>query len=208
MTVNNLVDEVQAETVSDLLDAQMLVYFKSGLRFIPSLIRSRLFLAEDELSLAAGQSSDDLTDLSPAFVRERNVWYLDSNGDRILINKPPSLEYFHSVRSTSPTGKPYYYRIAGQTIYFDTQLDETITWGMDYFKEMTTDIALSDTFEGDEQLAEAAKCFCKSEFYTQYDEDLQKGAIYERKGKEIITRLDEEYTDHEFGGMVEDTGEG
>jgi hypothetical protein len=79
---------------------------------------------------------------------------------------------------------------------------------MDYFKEMTNAIALGDTFAGDEQLAEAAKCFCKSEYYTQYEEDLEKGEIYERKGKEIITRLDEEYTDHEFSGMIEDTGEG
>ncbi|MCA9409362.1 MAG: hypothetical protein KC733_11785, partial [Candidatus Omnitrophica bacterium] len=117
MTINELVDEVQAEVVSDLTDAQMLVYFKSGMRFVPSLIRSRLFLAEDELVLPAGDSSDSLTDLSPAFVRERQVWYIDDAGDRIIINKPPSNEYFHEMKTTQNVGKPYYYRIAGQTIY-------------------------------------------------------------------------------------------
>ena len=94
-TVSAILTEIVAETVSDLSNADMLKYFISGARQVPTLIRERAFLATDEITITSGQSTGDLTGLSPAFVRERRVWWVDQDGHRQPIVKPPSLNYFH-----------------------------------------------------------------------------------------------------------------
>lgn len=205
MTVENILNEIISETVSDLTATQMLVYFKSAARQVPTFIRERLLLASDTLTISAGDQTGDLTDLDPPFVRERYVWWVDVDGHRQPIVKPPSLRYFHGIYSPGEAGKPDYYRILGQTIEIDRAADENLTIGFDYFKAITSGIALSDTFGADEQLIESIKFMTKSEYYGQYEEDERKSAKAEGKSLKLITRLEEEYQDHEFGGLVEET---
>lgn len=206
MIISEIVNEIIEETVSDLSDIKMLVYLKSGMRFVPSFIRSRFLLEEGTINLLLGASTVSLNGLSVSMTRERNVWYLDDQGERMPILNPPSSEYFHrNLISNAGLGKPAFYRIFGKTMQFDKKADSNVTIGLDYFKEISKGLLLNDNFIGDETLIEGIKCFAKGEYYSQYEEDLEKGREYERKGKEIISVIDEEYQDKEFGGYVEET---
>ena len=203
MTVQQIIDEIQAESVIDLADATLLNHFKSGLRYISSLIKDRVFLTEGTITLAANAQTASLGGLSSAFIKERHVWYV-SDGARVPIPPPPSLSYFHDVYTTTGTGKPSYYRIYGTTFQVDKLADEAVTIGFDYFKEISA-VALTDTFLGDERLIQAAKYACKAEYYSSYEEDEVKSATNERKCKEILMQLQGEYEGSEFGGYVNET---
>lgn len=203
MTVQQIIDEIQAESVIDLADATLLNHFKAGLRYISSLIEDRVFLAEGTITLSSGAQTASLGGLSSAFTKERHVWYV-SEGARVTIAKPPSLAYFHDVYTTTGTGKPSYYRIRGTTIQFDKLADEAVTIGLDYFKEISA-VALVDTFLGDERLIQAAKYACKAEYYSSYEEDEIKSARNEVKCKEILMQLQGEFEAAEMGGFVDET---
>ena len=205
MLVSAMLTEIVAETVSDLSNADMLKYLISAVRQVPTLIRERAFLASDTLTISSGTNEGDLTDLSPAFVRERHVWWVDQDGHRQPIVKPPSTRYFHGVFSPGEAGKPDYYRILAQTIEIDRSADEDITVGFDYFAEIATSMTVNTELAIDEQMVEAMKFMTKAEYYGQYEEDERKSEKAERKGLRLITRLEEEYQDHEFGGLVEET---
>src|SRR3990167_2410588 len=202
MTVQQIIDEIQAESVIDLADATLLNHFKSGLRYIASLIKHRVFMTEGTVSVAAAAQTASLGGLSSAFVRERHVWYV-SSGSRISIIKAPSLAYFHDVYTTTSSGKPSYYLIYFTTIQFDKPLDEAVTVGFDYFKEISA-VALTDTFLGDERFIQAAKYACKAEYYLNYEEDEQKSVWQDKKCKEIIFQLQGDFEVQEFGGWVDE----
>lgn len=203
MTVQQIIDEIQAESVIDLADATLLNHFKAGLRYISSLIEDRVFLAEGTVTLLSGYQTASLGGLSSAFTKERHVWYV-SGGARVPIIKAPSLAYFHDVYTTTGTGKPSYYRIYGTTIQFDKLADEAVTIGLDYFKEISS-VALVDTFLGDERLIQAAKYACKAEYYSSYEEDEIKSARNEVKCKEILMQLQGNYEAAEMSGTVDET---
>lgn len=204
-TVSDILTEIVAETVSDLSNADMLKYFISAARQVPTLIRERAFLATDTLVITSGSNTGDLTDLSPAFVRERFVWWLDVDGHRQPIVKGPSLRYFHGIFSPGEKGNPDYYHIFAQTIEIDRLANGNLTVGFDYFAEVTAGMTTSTSMSIDEQMVEAMKFMTKAEYYEQYEEDGRKSDKAERKGLRLITRLEEEYQDHEFGGLVEET---
>ena len=202
MTVQQIIDEIQAESVIDLADATLLNHFKSGLRYISSLIEERIFLSESTLTLAINTQSIALTGLT-GFIKERSIWYV-SDGARVPISRPPSTEYFHDIYTTTGVGKPSYYKIDGQTIRFDKLADSALTIGFDYFKEISS-VALIDTFVGDERLIQAAKYACKAEYYGDYEEDEMKAARNEKKCKEILMMLQGDYEVAEHGGYVNET---
>ncbi len=204
-TVSAILTEVVGEVVSDLSNADMLKYFISAARQVPTLIRERSFLGSDTLTISSGSQTGDLTDLSPAFVRERFVWWVDPDGHRQPIVKPPSLRYFHGIYSPGENGNPDYYRILGQTIEVDRAANEDLTVGLDYFAEITDSMTVNTAMTIDEQMVEAIKFMTKAEYYWQYEEDERKSDKAEGKGLRLITRLEEEYQDHEFGGLVEET---
>lgn len=202
MTVQTIIDEIQAESVIDLADATLLNHFKAGLRYISSLIEDRVFLTEGTITLASGAQTAALSGLT-GFMKERHVWYV-SDGARAPIIKAPSLGYFHDVYTTTGTGKPAYYRIYAQTFQVDKKADEAVTIGFDYFKEISS-VALTDTFLGDERLIQAAKYACKAEYYSSYEEDEIKAATNERKCKEILLQLQGDYEASEMGNYVTET---
>jgi len=202
MTVQQIIDEIQGESVIDLADATLLSHFKSGLRYISSLIEDRVFLTEGTITLVSGSQTASLSGLSSGFIRERAVWYV-SSGSRVPIPKPPSIEYFHDIFTTTGSGKPSYYRIYGTTFQVDKLADETITIGFDYFKEISA-VVLTDTFLGDERLIQAAKYACKAEYYGDYEEDEIKAARNEKKCKEILSQLQGDYEGQEMGCYVDE----
>lgn len=203
MTVEEIIDDVIAEVVADVDSSAMLRYFKSALRRIPANIRSRMFLAEDTLTLAANSYTLDLTELSPSFSKERAIWYVDSNGRRIPITNPPSPDFFHRNFNPSGYGKPVYFRIYKRTLNFDKRSDESLTIGFDYFKKVS-EIETDDEIE-DESLIEGAKEYCKMAYFRDYEEDLNKAAEHERIGKEIILGIQSDYEEDESGNRVEET---
>lgn len=203
--VSSILTEIVGEVVSDLSNADMLKYFISAARQVPTLIRERAFLATDTLTISAGNQTGDLTDLSPAFVRERHVWWVDADGHRQPIVKPPSKRYYHGIFSPGEAGNPDYYGIYAQTIEIDRITVSDLTVGFDYFAEMTDGMTVNTSLAVDEQMVEAMKFMTKAEYYEQYEEDTRKSDKAEKKGLRLITRLEEEYQDHEFGGLVEET---
>lgn len=205
MTVQQIIDEIQAESVIDLADATLLNHFKAGLRYISSLIEDRVFLTEGTITLASGAQTASLGGLTSAFVKERHVWYV-SDGARVPIIKAPSLAYFHDVYTTTGTGAPSYYRIYGTTFQVDKLADQAYTVGFDYFKEISA-VALVDTFLGDERLIQASKYACKAEYYSSYEEDEPKSDKNERKCKEILIQLQGDYESQDRSGYVDEKEE-
>lgn len=201
MTINALIDEIQAESVIDLSDADMLNFMKSALRQIATIIDYRGFLTEGTLSVAASAQSASLGSLSLGFIKERSVWYV-KDGARVPIDPPQSSQYFHAIYQSVGNGKPNYYLIQGTTITFDKPLDEALTIGINFFKEISS-VVLGDTFLGDERVAQAAKHLCKAEYYGDYEEDETKANRNRDIGTALLMKIDEDYEEKEMGGNVE-----
>lgn len=200
MLVSAVLQEIIDEAILDLTTAQMLVYFKSGLRQMSTLLKYRGFLTTGELSVAAAAQSASLTTLT-GFIFERSVWYL-SSGVRIPIVAPQSTQYFDSIRSTNGGGKPNYYKIVGTNIEFEIPLDEPVTVGLEYFKEISN-VVLGDTFLGDERVVQAAKHMCLSRYYRLYEEDKQKSDDEKADGVTVLTIIEEDYEAADQAGNVE-----
>jgi len=206
MTINDIlaeiINEVGGDSSDTTLTTKMLGFFKAGYRHIPAFIRDRNFTAVASYTLLAASNTVALTNFT-GFIREREIWFEGDNGIHIPIYKPPSLQYFHKVINPQKGGKPFYYRIYAQTLQFDKLADAGLIIGMDYFKAVSS-IAGTDTWLADEQLMEGAKHFCKMIYFSDYEEDTEKASENERRGKDIIARLEEEYEVQELGGYVDE----
>lgn len=206
MTINDLIDEIIQEVGGDTDDSELetlvLGFLKAGMRRTPAFIRDRNFVGVGTLALALGANTASI-DLLTGFIREREIWYLGDNNIHIPVYRPPSLEYFHRIVTPSSPGKPVYYRIYGRTIEFDKKADSAITIGVDYFKAIGAIIG-SDTFVGDEQIAEAVKDRAKSIYYADYEEDVTKGINCERRARDIETELQANYEIEEQGGHIDE----
>lgn len=199
--ITEILEEVGGDTSDSTLVTKMLGFFKSGLREIPAYVRDRNFYFESTYTLPSASNTLDLSNFS-GFIREREVWFQGDNLIHIPIYVPPSLQYFEKIVTPNSPGKPFYRIIKGRTMQFDKKVDAGIVIGMDYLKEVSG-IAASDTWYPDEQILQAAKYFCKK-VYWQYQEDLQKALDCERQGKEIASKLEEEYEVQEMGNYVDE----
>lgn len=201
MLISSILQECIDESVIDLSTSSMLNYMKAALRQMSTLLRYRGFLTEGTLSVAAGAQSASLSSLSSGFIREREVWYV-SSGERVKIWRPQSIEYFWNVYNTNGSGKPAYYIIEGTTIKFSQPLDEAITLGIDYFKEISS-VSLTDTFLGDERVIQAVKHLTKAEYYFEYEEDDKKGSRNKQDGLGLLVKIGQDIDEIENGGYVE-----
>lgn len=199
MTINEIIDEIQAESVISLSDADMLNFMKSALRQISTILQQyRCFLTEGTLSFS---TLDQTKTLPTGFILERNIWYVQ-DGQRIIIGRPQSSEYFMQVYTTNGSGKPDWYRIYGTTLQLDKPADTAFTVGLDYFKEISS-VVLGDTFLGDERVIQACKHLCKAEYYGDYEEDEVKSNRNRAIGTAMLTKIAEDYESQEMGGNVE-----
>ena len=141
LTIAQVLTEIIKEVGGDTTDTDfadiMLVFFKSGLRNVPTFIKDRLILVEETKTLTASAQSIDLSTLTNGFIKEENVWYVGSSGQRIPIIKPVTRQYFNSIYSISGVGKPSYYVINGKTMMFDKPADVATTIGLQFFKEIS-----------------------------------------------------------------------
>ena len=205
MIISDIITEILTEVGGDSSDTtlvdNMLVYFKSGLREIPALVRDRNFYFTSTYTLPAASNTMALSNF-PGFIREREVWFQGDNLVHIPIYVPPSLQYFQKIVTPNSPGKPFYRIIYGQTMQFDKKVDAGVIIGIDYLKAVSS-ITVSDTWEPNEQILQCAKYFCKK-VYWQYQEDLQKATDCERQGKEIAQKLEEEFEVQELGGYVDE----
>lgn len=201
MLVSAVIQECIDEGVMDLSTSSMLNYMKSALRQIATLLKYRGFRTEGTLSVAAAAQSASLSSLSSGFIREEAVWFV-SDGQRVPIHRPPSLQYFWNVYNTNGSGKPNYYIIEGTTIKFDQPVDAAITVGLDFFKEISA-VSLTDTFLGDERVVQASKHLCKAEYYFEYEEDDKKGERNKQDGLGIIVKVGQDIEEIEMAGNVE-----
>lgn len=205
LTITQIITEIITEVGGDTSDSDfaaiMLVCFKSGIRKVPIFARDRLILVQEDLTLAAAAQTLDLTTLTNGFIKENHLWYVGTNGIRVPIYKPPSREYFNNLYNTGSSGKPTYYIINGKTMQFEKKADESLTIGIEFFKELS-DIETSDTFFGDERLLEACKGLCKHIYYRDYEEDSTKGKEHQIEARDILFVLEGEYEDQELAGHI------
>ena len=202
--ITEIVTEVGGDNDDSTFVANMLSFFKAGIRHIPGLIRSRLFIGHTTKTLASGDSSIDLSTLDPGFIRERAVWMVQSENKRQAIIKADSIAHFHELYSPNGSGDPQYYQIYDKTMEFDKSADIDKTIGLEYFKEIS-DILGTDTFFGDEPLLEACKHYCKMIYYGDYEENDSKSDKHERRGDKLIFNIQGDYEAAELGGCVEQT---
>lgn len=201
MLISAVLQELIDEAVLDLTTTGMLVYMKSGLRQLATVLKYRGFMTEGTLSVATSAQTASLASLSAGFVREISVWYV-SNGLRVTIEKPQSIPYYNSIRTTNVGGKPQFYKIEGTTMDFDRPADEPLTVGIDYFKEISA-VALTDTFLGDERVIQAAKHLCLGQYYKLYEEDLDAAKDERFMAYSILGIVGEDYETENQGGNVE-----
>lgn len=205
LTISQILTEIITEVGGDTSDASfddiMLVFLKSGIRKIPAFIKDRLLLVEETKILTTSSQSIDLSTLSNGFIKEENIWYVGSSGQRIPIIRPISRQYFNSIYSISGSGKPSYYVINGKTMMFDKPADVNITIGLNFFKEISN-ITTSDTFFGDERILEACKSLCKEGYYLDYEEDAAKSDKHANKALNILLELEGDYEDQEQSGHI------
>ena len=198
--INEIVIEVGGDTSDTTLVTKMLGFFKAGYRRMPAFVRDRNFYAVASYALPA-QSNTMSVDSFAGFIREREVWFEGDNKIHIPIYKPLDIGFFHRVLAPEVAGKPRYYAIHGRTMQFDRMADAALVIGVDYVKAVSV-LELTDTWEADEQIMEAAKHFCKMVYFSDYEEDLNKARENERRGKEITAILDEEFQIVEMGSYV------
>lgn len=198
MTVQEIIQEIVSEVVSDLAytDARWLNYFKSASRLLPSFAQSRLFISEGTVTLTTGASSVILTSLSPKFISERSVWWVDTDGSPVTIDKAQSTSILKNLYSATASGKPELYQIKSQTIYFDKKADSALTIWLDYFKEIST-VVLADTVAMDERVIEALKSFTKAQYFMQYEKDSESADWNSKLAAALVKKMNSEYENQE-----------
>ena len=199
--LTEIITEVGGDTSDSTLAANMLLFFKAGLREIPAFVRDRNFYFTSTYTLPAASNTLDLSNF-PGFIREREVWFQGDNLVHIPIYVPPSLQYFQKIVTPLSPGKPFYRIIYAQTMQFDKKVDAGVIIGMDYLKAVSS-ITAADTWYPNEQILQCAKYFAKK-VYWQYQEDRTAALDCERQGKEIAQKLEEEYEVQELGGYVDE----
>jgi hypothetical protein len=210
MTIQEIIDELSIEVGGDTSDSDlqtvMFVCLKAGFRRIPALIRQRIFVKQASMTVASGLYENSLASIS-GFIRERAIWYLDSNNVRVPILPARSIQDFHNSFSPNLYGKPARYMVYnnGGVLYiqFDRRTDQAITVGFDYFAAVSA-ISLSDNFIGDEQLMECVKGFSMERYYRNYEEDKQKADDNKAAANELLLQLEGDYEAEELSGYVED----
>ena len=208
LTIDNILDEIIAEVGGDTTDSAfktlMLGFMKTGIRHIPALIRSRLFITIQTKTLAALAYSIDLSSLDPGFIKERAVWWVTTENKRQAINLANSHSQFNDIFNQNANGTPRVYRVYDKTMEFDRSANQQYTIGIEYFKEVSA-ISTSNTFFGDDSLLAAVKHYTKMVYYGDYEEDEVKQNRHERQGGKIIFELEGDFEAQEMGGYVEQT---
>jgi len=205
MLVSAIVDEIVNEVGGDTSDTEFVAkvfgFYKAGLRRIPAFIRDRLFIVEGSLTLSYGAITLDLSTLSPAFVKERAVWYLGTSNKRIPIIQAQSHEDFNIYYTPNSYGNPVYYKIYGRTMRFNVKAASALTIGLDYSKEISN-VLTSDTFFGTEPMVEVSKEMCKRIYYKDYEEDRAKANDAALDCAALMNELEADYEAQEMGGHV------
>ncbi len=208
MTIQDVIDEMAQEvggSTSDAdLEAILFVCFKAGLRRVGTYLLSRTFFLQGSVTLSSGAYEVSLSTLS-GFIKERAVWYLDSNNVRVPIYPHLSVQTFHNNFSPNQYGKPARYLVYNKDmIQFDRRSDSDLTIGLDYQKSISG-VSLGDTFLGDEQMLEVAKSFGYERYYRNYEEDKTKADDNLSTGRDVLLQLEGDYEAEETGGYVEFT---
>ncbi len=206
MTIQAVIDEMAQEvggkTTDTDLEAILFVCFKAGLRRVGTYLLSRTFYLQGTVSVAYGLFEISLATLS-GFIKERAVWYLDSNNVRVPIYPHLSVQTFHNNFNPNLYGKPARYLIYNKDMMqFDRKTDATLTVGLDYQKSISG-VALTDTFLGDEQLLEVAKAFAYERYYSNYEEDPGKAVANQAEGLRLMQQLEGDYEFSETGQYIE-----
>lgn len=209
MTNQAIIDEISVEvggnTSNSALQSILFVCLKSGFRRIPALIRNRIFVKQGSITIGNGLYEGSLASIT-GFIKERAIWYLDSNNVRVPILPQRSVQDFHNRFSPNLYGKPARYMIYNNSnvlyIQFDRRTDQSLTVGVDYFCSVSA-IELTDTFIGDEQLIECVKGYAMERYYRNYEEDKQKADDNKAGADQLLLQLEGDYEAEELGGYVE-----
>lgn len=207
MTIQQVVDEMAVEvggnTSDSDLESILFTTFKAGLRRVGTYLLSRTFFLQGSVTIASGEYEVSLSTLS-GFIKERAVWYLDSNNIRVPVYPHISVQNFHNYFSPNLYGKPARYIIYNQNVMqFDRRTDQALTIGLDYQKSISS-IVLTDTFAGDEQLLEVVKGFAYERYYRNYEEDKQKADDNKLEATGLLLQLEGDYESSEVGNYIED----
>ena len=192
MTIDDIVDEIIAETGGDSADTDLVTkmfgFVKAALRRLPRFMLSRSLLTTTSISLSAEANS---ASLPAGFVREKQVYRRDSGGAKVEITHPPYFD-FHNVNNND-TGAIYHYDILGKTIYFDHKSEAADTIYVECFKNDTSTLVIGDTFVGNDDEVEILKDMTKYIYYKDYEEDTEKAAASKQDAADGIASVKSDY---------------
>lgn len=203
MLISEIRDEIIADVGGDTTDTGLqttvLGCIKDGLGRLPAYLRARALVTVGTLTLSAGSGSVSISTLT-GFKKERLVWYV-SSGQRVEVYYKKR-DVFNTFKNTT-VGNPEYYSIYETTLEVNRNADVDYTLYVDYFKHVRA-VAASDTFAGADEHITALKDLAKFIYYTDYQEDSQRGLIHLNAAKDILGELDADYAEQEQGGYVEE----
>lgn len=203
MLISEIRDEIIADVGGDTADtglqAIVLGNIKDALGRFPAYLQSRALTTIGTLTLAAGAGSVALSGLT-GFVKERSIW-IEKDGQRVVVIYKKR-DVFNTFKNTT-IGAPEYYSIYEKTMEVNRNADQAYTLNVDYFKSIRAVVA-GDTFAGNDDQITALKDLAKFVYYTDYQEDANKGLIHMNAAKDILGELDADYAEQEQGGYVEE----
>ena len=202
MLISEIILEVIAEVGADSEDSalitKMLGFTKGALRRFPLFAKSRLFNLISSDTLSAGESYIS----TPAyFISEKQIWYVES-GKRQIITKKWQEEFSELINSEA-TGKPEYYYISGNVIYFDKKCDTDRIIYIEHEGEVD-DITAASNFFGSSDMLEILKDGIKATYYSDYTEDTAKGDKKMALFKAGLDKLTERNMIETMGGHIGD----
>lgn len=209
MLISDLVSEVIGEIGGDSSDSalanKVFGFMRSGMRLIPTLVRSRALTAQKTFIITANLNFYDLTLLSPSFIRERDggFWYVDNNNKRVPIYRL-SLDMFNQQVDQTGSTYPRYYDISNKQFNIDRPVSSNLTIYVDYFTALTNSLATSSTFTLGEDHIELVK-FLTKRYYYEYQEDMQKKDSNTADAKVIMDELEARYQEDELGDFPDET---
>jgi len=197
---DEIITEVGGSTSDSGLQTLIFGFMKSALRRFPRHTRSRILI---DIAYATLSQGEQTLPVPSDFVRERQVYYLDSNNKRVEIDKLSFDEFNEQYNAGSGSqSKPKGYRIYGSTIEFIHQADGTYTVYLEYYKSVD-DIETTDDFFASSDVIEIAKDGAKY-YYFDYEENYPKAAEKLGLFKAGLDKLEVDFLSDELPEYVQE----
>lgn len=201
MLVSSIITELIRETGGDTDDSALstlwLSFLTAALRRLPEKVRARAISTSTTKTLSA---SSRTVDLPTDYAYKKQLWRTTNTG-RLPIAIVPDV-VFNKYYGTA-NGTPQFAHELDTTFEFNVPAAETLTIGIDYYKDISADLATTDDIE--RRFVEPAKDMAKAIYYTDYEEDKSGvGILHATVGQDLLNEIEGRDMEQVVGTHVDD----